>query len=287
MRVLVIGGGASGMMAALSAAGRPSNAVTLLERQARVGRKLAATGNGRCNLSNLHASPASYHGGIPFFAQSALEQFPVPETLSYFRNLGLLTTTEPSGRVYPFSDQAGSVVDVLRLSLVQAGVEVVTGCEVTELSFQDGAFFAETALHRFPADRVIVACGGVAGGKLGGSLSGTGCWSASATTARLFVPPWCSSGPTTWVRSLKGVRAEAIVRLFREDSRWRKAVARSSLRSMASAALPCLRFPAPPLLPAVGWRCGSTFCRPWKRQNSAYFCFTVSGSSLPLPWKTC
>lgn len=205
MRVLVIGGGASGMMAALSAAGRPSNAVTLLERQARVGRKLAATGNGRCNLSNLHASPASYHGGIPFFAQSALEQFPVPETLSYFRNLGLLTTTEPSGRVYPFSDQAGSVVDVLRLSLVQAGVEVVTGCEVTELSFQDGAFFAETALHRFPADRVIVACGGVAGGKLGGSLSGYRllerfghhCTPLRPSLVQLRTDP-------TWVRSLQG-----------------------------------------------------------------------------------
>ena len=219
MRILVIGGGASGMMAALSAAGRPGSTVTLLERQARVGRKLSATGNGRCNLSNLHTSLSCYHGAAPDFARPALERFPVPETLVFFRRLGLLTVAEPSGRIYPFSDQAGSVVDVLRLSLEQAGVHLVTGCEVTALSFRDGAFFADTALRRFAADRVIVACGGAAGGKLGGSpsgyrlLEGFGhrCTPLRPALVQLKTDP-------TWVRSLKGVRAEAAVRLFRGDS---------------------------------------------------------------------
>ena len=67
MKVLVIGGGASGMMAALTAAEDPHNQVTLLERQNRVGRKLLATGNGRCNLTNLHADPSHYHGDDPGF----------------------------------------------------------------------------------------------------------------------------------------------------------------------------------------------------------------------------
>ena len=215
MRILVIGGGASGMTAALTAAARPEHRVTLLERQARVGRKLAATGNGRCNLTNCSPGAFPYHGGDPDFARPALAAFPQAETLSWFASLGLLTTEEPSGRVYPFSDQAGSVVDVLRLALEQRGVQVETGCEVTALSFRDGAFFAETAQRRFAADRVIVACGGAAGGKLGGGdagyrlLAGFGhrCTALHPALVQLRTDP-------TWVRSLKGVRAEAGVRLL-------------------------------------------------------------------------
>ena len=72
MKVLIIGGGASGMAAALSAAQDAGNQVTLLERQARVGRKLAVTGNGRCNLTNTGAAPENYHGAQPDFAAAAI-----------------------------------------------------------------------------------------------------------------------------------------------------------------------------------------------------------------------
>ena len=90
MTVLVIGGGASGMAAALTAA-EAGHRVLLAERQSRVGRKLLATGNGRCNLSNLHASPAHYHGAAVDFCRPALERFPSEETLGWFERLGLLT----------------------------------------------------------------------------------------------------------------------------------------------------------------------------------------------------
>ena len=133
MKVLIIGGGASGMAAALSAARDPANSVTLLERQARVGRKLLATGNGRCNLTNRELGPEHYHGEQPEFALPALRAWGVEATLAEFRRLGLVTVTEPGGRVYPFSDQANSVVDVLRFALDAAGVTVVCGCEVCEV----------------------------------------------------------------------------------------------------------------------------------------------------------
>ena len=89
MEVLVIGGGAAGMMAALTARQR-GHAVTLLERQARVGRKLLATGNGRCNLTNLRLTAANYHGAAPDFASYALSRFNAEAALDFFRGLGLL-----------------------------------------------------------------------------------------------------------------------------------------------------------------------------------------------------
>ena len=114
MVIGIIGGGASGMAAALSAAQNRDVQVHIFERQARLGKKLSATGNGRCNLTNR--TPASYGGDDPSFAQGALTAFSVEDTLSWFASLGLYTTTEESGRVYPYSDQANSVLDVLRLA---------------------------------------------------------------------------------------------------------------------------------------------------------------------------
>ena len=104
MVIGIIGGGASGMAAALAAAENKENQVILLERQARVGRKLQATGNGRCNLSNLHALEGGYHGQEPAFADFALNRFGPEETLNWFHSLGLFTVAEESGRVYPYSD---------------------------------------------------------------------------------------------------------------------------------------------------------------------------------------
>ena len=126
--VVILGAGASGMVAALTAAESKNRRVLLLERQQRVGRKLLATGNGRCNLTNTGASPARYHGAEADFVRPALEAFPPEAALAFFRELGLVTVTEPGGRVYPLSDSANSVVDVLRFALDAAGVELRAAC---------------------------------------------------------------------------------------------------------------------------------------------------------------
>ena len=101
MVIAIIGGGASGMAAALAAAENENNRIYLLERQARVGRKLQATGNGRCNLSNIHALDGGYHGEHPEFVTSAISAFDPVQTLQWFGALGLFTVTEDSGKVYP------------------------------------------------------------------------------------------------------------------------------------------------------------------------------------------
>lgn len=218
MKVLVIGGGASGMMAALTAAEDLENQVTLLERQSRVGRKLLATGNGRCNLTNLNAGPDRYHGQNPAFVRHALAQFSVEDTLAFFRSLGLLTTAEASGRVYPFSDQANSVVDVLRFALERQGVAVRCGCEVLSLGKKARGYSVKTAGEAFYGDKVIVACGGAAGGKLGGTDLGYRLLKSMGHSMTELRPSLVQLKTGSATRALKGVRADAGLTLKRDGS---------------------------------------------------------------------
>jgi predicted Rossmann fold flavoprotein len=215
MTILVLGGGASGMMAALTAAESGKHRVMLVERQARVGRKLLATGNGRCNLTNLHAGPTRYHGQEAAFCEPALEKFDVQATLAFFASLGLITVAEPSGRVYPFSDQANSVVDVLRFALEQRGVEVHTSCEVTKLWKRRDGYLLKTTGGDFAGEKLIVAAGGAAGGKLGGTMDGYEILqSLGHHCTRLFPALVQLVTAETVTRALKGIRAQAQVRLL-------------------------------------------------------------------------
>ena len=160
------------MAAALAAAENEKVQVVLFERQARLGRKLQATGNGRCNLTNLHAGEKGYHGDTAEFAGAALQAFDVTQTLNWFRSLGLFTVAEDSGRVYPYSDQANSVVDVLRLGLEKENIRQELGFEVAKVRRKDGGFSVENGERAVFCDRVVIACGGLAGTKLGGSMGG-------------------------------------------------------------------------------------------------------------------
>ena len=225
MRILIIGGGAAGMMAALTASENPENQVILVERQSRLGRKLLATGNGRCNLTNRNMGKEHYHGEQRNFCNYALNFFNVDMTLEYFRSLGLLTVTEASGRVYPYSDSANSVLDVLRLPLEQRkNVTILSGQEVLSLQGQKGRFLAKTAEEELQADRVIICAGGLAGSKLGGTEMGYKLLSAFGHSRTKLYPSLVQlKTDSTLVRSLKGVRAEALVR-------YGKAIARGELQ---------------------------------------------------------
>lgn len=172
MVIGIIGGGASGMAAALAASENHNAQVILLERQARLGRKLLATGNGRCNLTNIHAGERGYHGQTPEFAQSVLRIYGPKQTLAWFSSLGLYTVEEASGRVYPYSDQANSVVDVLRFALEKENIQVKLGVEVEKVRKTASGFRVESREETLECDKLIIACGGLAGTKLGGSMAG-------------------------------------------------------------------------------------------------------------------
>lgn len=208
--VAVVGAGASGMLSALTAAEDPRNRVVVFERQARSGRKLMATGNGRCNLTNTGASPAHYHGEDPAFVRPALAAFPPEETLRYFRSLGLLTAEEYGGRVFPLSNSANSVADVLRYALLSAGAEVRAAAPVTALRRADGGFVLAAGGEELRADRVIVACGGAAGERLGGGKDGyelLGALGHTRTALRPALAPLVTD--PVYPRALKGVKADA------------------------------------------------------------------------------
>ena len=211
MQTAIIGGGASGLVAAITAA-EGGHSVTLFERQARVGRKLLATGNGRCNLSNMQPLAGHYHGEDPAFALPALAAFSAQAARDFFRGLGLLTVEEPSGRVYPFSDQAGSVVDVLRFAAEARGAALRTGEEVFGLRRSGDGFLVGTAAEGLHFDRVIVCCGGLAGGRLGGTKSGYELLSSLGHSRTALHPALVQlKTPPERVRALKGVRADARV----------------------------------------------------------------------------
>ena len=215
MTIAIIGGGASGMAAALAAAENENTQVILLERQARVGRKLQATGNGRCNLSNTHADTMGYHGQNPEFVSSAISAFPPKATLEWFASLGLFTVIEDSGKVYPYSDQANSVVDVLRLSLVKENITLKTGYEVTKIQKMESGFQITNGEEPITCDKLIIACGGLAGSKLGGTMAGYKLLAKlghRSTKLRPSLVQIKSSWPE--LPSLKGVRTNCHVQIL-------------------------------------------------------------------------
>ena len=213
--VAVIGGGASGMMAALTAAEDKNNRVVLFERQQRPARKLLATGNGRCNLTNTLAALKNYHSEQDGFADAVLNSFTPSDTLDFFHALGLLTVEEYGGRVYPLSNSANSVADVLRFALEKAGVEMRTSCPVRELKRSGKAYAVVTDDDTLIAEYVIVACGGAAGAKLGGVSDGYELLKGLGHKRTKLYPALVQLiTDGEYPRALKGIRADASVKLI-------------------------------------------------------------------------
>jgi Predicted flavoproteins len=131
--IVVIGGGASGIVASIIASRRNSQ-VTLLERNDRIGKKLLVTGNGRCNYTNKNMKVDCFHGTNINFIENIIKQFDRDKTLEFFEKLGIAPKAEDGGKIFPMSLQSSSVLDVLRYELERLNVNIVTGAYVTEIS---------------------------------------------------------------------------------------------------------------------------------------------------------
>lgn len=160
--VVVVGGGAAGCMAALSAAERGAH-VLLLERNAKIGRKLYITGKGRCNVTNRCDMEACMtnipHNGR--FLYSALSQFGPEDTMAFFEGLGVPLKVERGNRVFPQSDKAADIIDALLMALRRAGVALVQDRAVS-LTIEDGAVTGvKGEKGSYPCKAAILATGGL------------------------------------------------------------------------------------------------------------------------------
>ncbi|MBR5230720.1 MAG: aminoacetone oxidase family FAD-binding enzyme [Clostridia bacterium] len=175
-QILILGGGASGLAAAVIASELGAS-VTVIERSDRVAKKLLATGNGRCNLANT-GEPVYF--GDADFANQVLSKVGAQAVRAFFERLGVPTRPDSAGRVYPACNQAAAVVDALRLRLQQSGVRIVTGAQATAILPSKDGYTVKTSAGNFAGNKVIVCCGGLAAPKLGavnayGLLTQLGC----------------------------------------------------------------------------------------------------------------
>lgn len=170
-RIVVIGAGASGMVAAIAAA-RDGAAVILLEGMEKPGKKLLLTGSGRCNLTNLSKKIIAGYGiKAQEFVSSVLERFSVQDTILFFQSLGL-KTYDRQGYVYPVTNQAQSVLQALLLELRHLGVKLKCSEKVTALKKEKDLWKISTASWTYEADAVILSAGSMANSVTGSDGSG-------------------------------------------------------------------------------------------------------------------
>ena len=167
-KIVVIGGGASGLMAAIQAA-RCGASVTILEHNEKPGKKLLASGNGKCNLTNLSVEAKAYQTDAPQILQTVLRQFGPEDTVRWFNRIGL-RTFDRQGWVYPCTEQASSVLDLLMWEAEKYHVHFKNKEEVLDVETGTSALFSvKTKSWQYDADAVILACGSPASAVRGSS----------------------------------------------------------------------------------------------------------------------
>ncbi|NLJ88477.1 MAG: NAD(P)/FAD-dependent oxidoreductase [Epulopiscium sp.] len=175
-KVIIIGGGASGLMASIAAQINGAQ-VVILERMNRVGKKILATGNGRCNLSNVNLDINNYHSSYIKFVNGIINRFTVEQTLDFFNQMGIEYKVEDKGKVYPLTEQASSVLDVLRYEIKRLGIEEVCEAEVVKIKNDKSKKYDKFTLYlkdgrTMSGDKVILATGGKSSPNLGSNGSG-------------------------------------------------------------------------------------------------------------------
>lgn len=214
--VIIIGGGAAGMCAAINIKMRDrSISVAVLEQLSRVGKKLITTGNGRCNITNLRIDLDRYHGEDLHFAEYALQNYDNYFAADFFSEIGVVFTYDETGRGYPYSLQASSVVDSLRFALDDFGVDTFVNTAVLSYQKNENFFNIKTTNGDFVCESMVVATGLYSGGnKLGSNgsmlnvLKKAGYKTVKTTPAIVQLKT-----ETDVVKSLKGMKVNADVNL--------------------------------------------------------------------------
>lgn len=214
--IAVIGGGASGLVAAVCAARQmPGGKVVIVEKNDRVGKKLLATGNGRCNLTNISAGEKGYNKTGALLAQQIIRMYPPKETMSFFSRMGVECREEGEGRCYPRSEQAASVLEMLRGQAQLLQVEENCGFAAERITGAKDRFTIWTGNRRIEARRVILAAGGCAAPNLGGTAGGIQiCKDLGLSVAPYFPSLVSLKTDASRVKSLKGMKCRAKITLL-------------------------------------------------------------------------
>lgn len=220
MKTIIIGGGPAGLMAAIKAADAGED-VLLIEHNEKIGRKLLATGNGRCNLSNdgVESSCESRYSSLNkddncfSLVSSVFSRFGYEDTMAFFKKLGLITRNR-DGLIYPYSDQASAVLDVLRFKLRELGVTIHTGEHVKGVKYENCSFNIMTQVGSYSSDRLILATGSKAQPKLGSDGSGYDLLKSLGHSITQVIPGLvqlrCRG---KYFKSISGVRVKAVLTL--------------------------------------------------------------------------
>lgn len=211
--VAVIGGGAAGLVAAISAARHGAKTV-IIEHMDRVGKKILATGNGKCNYTNAVQGISCYRGENPAFVLSVLEQFGFKQTIAFFQELGIYPK-DRNGYYYPSSEQAASVLDVLRMECGYQKVTTMTSCNITHIKKAKKGFLIETNMGIVSAGKIIVATGLLASPKTGSDGSAFPFIEKLGHHFIKIVPALVQlQGKQSFFKSLAGIRTEVSIDLY-------------------------------------------------------------------------
>ncbi len=214
--LLIIGGGAAGLMAAIAAARAGADAA-IVEHTDKIGKKLLVTGNGRCNLTNLHQTPRCYRSGDADAAWSVVSAFTQKDTISFFEELGLLTR-DREGYVYPYSNQAGSLLRVLKTELFRLHIPVYYRTQIQNIRKKNGQFVCETEEKKYIAGKLILATGSKAAPKTGSDGSGYALAKELGHTVTEIYPALVQLlAKEKCFKNLAGVRADAGVKLYVDE----------------------------------------------------------------------
>ena len=206
--VIIIGGGASGLVAAIEAK-KTCSSVCIIEKEERVGRKIPATGNGKCNLSNTKATVKDYHGSFSYSVKELYSDFTSGFLPEYFYSLGLFTFADEKGRVYPRCKQASSVLDVLRNRIYTDEIVLVTNTKVIDIEQKNGFTVRTDSQNNFTADKLIIACGGKSSPNLGSDGSMYSIIKKLGHSLTPLKPALCPINvKSDVIKSLKGVRVD-------------------------------------------------------------------------------
>ena len=214
--VIIIGGGAAGTVAAVTAAER-GRKVLLLEKADRLGRKILASGNGRCNLMN---NGDLRYFGDPEFACRVLRNTTPGIVRGFWERYGLFVREEDDGRVYPVTNQSASVLTVLKTALSVSGAAVMTNAPAVSVIHTSGVFEVKASGNtRFRSGKLIVSCGGAAQPKLGGCTDG---YRILESFGHTMIPASPALVPLVTdrksVSGLSGIRARCIVTVWNGDN---------------------------------------------------------------------